>query len=111
MTITPDWPTIIGGALVALGIGGTTIPWIRSILANQAAAISENGRTVERSADEPPPAGSVEWVADIVRAMPTAPEKLMLQALQEGATRDAARQMHQEYLLTEAKAPAKGAKS
>ena len=100
MTITPDWPTLIGGALVALGIGGTALPWIRSILANQAAAISDN-RPVERSADDLPPEGSVEWVADIVRAMPTAPEKLMLQALQAGATRDHARQLHQEYLLTE----------
>ena len=104
MTITPDWPTIIGGALVALGIGGTTIPRLLEWWRKRPVT---SGNITKRSADEPPPEGSVEWVVDIVRAMPTAPEKLMLQALQEGATRDHARQLHQEYLLTDAK----GAKS
>jgi hypothetical protein len=117
MTITPDWPTIIGGALVALGIGGTTIPrlldwWKKRQPSTEFGIImpQPNLEKESRKSDDKPPAGAVAWVLDIADSMGGASAESVLFALRTGYTRDEARQMRITELEAGKKPVEKGAK-
>lgn len=92
--MSPNWITILGTVVIAIGAIGTAI-------AGGAAAyrkFSELAKPAERTADEGPPVGSVEWVTDIQRAMGTAHAACVLDALLSGCSRDKARSIRIEQL-------------
>ena len=89
--ISIDWQQVIGWILIGgSGIGGTIwaaiAGWKKFRTSNPAA-------TAERSADAPAPAGAVEWLTDVCKAMGDASAESKLAALIQGATRDQARML------------------
>jgi hypothetical protein len=89
--ISIDWQQVIGSILIGgSGLGGAIwvaiAGWNKFRTANPAA-------TVERSADAPAPAGAVEWLTDVCKAMGDASAESKLSALIQGATRDQARML------------------
>lgn len=98
--ISIDWQQVIaylllgGSGLGGLIWGGKTA-WTKFC--------SDKPALAERSADAPAPAGAVEWLTDVCKAMGDASAESKLAALTQGATRDQARMLRIAEL--EAKTP------
>ena len=83
-----NWPEVIHWMLLifgGIGTAGVAVGWAAS-------GSSDKPKEPEtRSADESPQVAAVNWVADIVAAMGSAPAESKLAALLAGETRDQAR--------------------
>ena len=89
--ISIDWQQVIGWILIGgSGMGGAI--WA-AIVGWKKFRTSSPAATAERSADAPAPAGAVEWVKDIQKAMGGASAESVLLALVTGYTRAEAQQM------------------
>lgn len=88
-----DWTFLIASALASLGGLGTVAAaaWFAWIKLRRGTTTLEPVKAAERSADDPPPEGSVSWVVDIVDAMSGASDTSKLKAIMDGATRHEAR--------------------
>lgn len=85
-----DWQQIIaymllGGSGIGGVIWGGKTAWTKFRSGKPA--------TTERAADDPPPAGAVDWAVDISDAMGAASAETKLKAILGGATRDDARKL------------------
>ena len=76
------WLLLIGGGIGSIGLA---IDWAQSTKTPNDVPV------VVRSSDAPPPAGSQEWVVDIIGAMASASAESKIAALVNGSTRDEAR--------------------
>jgi hypothetical protein len=88
---------------IIAGLAGTVlvasaVPW-RSMLAKFQQSQPE-GPTL-RGADDPPPEGSRDWVLDIIQACGAASAETVLQCLEDGLTRDQAREVRIAELQSE----------
>ena len=89
--ISIDWQQVIGSILIGgSGIGGAI--WA-AIAGWRKFRSGTPATTAERSADAPAPAGAVEWLTDVCKAMGDASAESKLAALIQGATRDQARML------------------
>ena len=86
-----DWQQIIaylllGGSGIGGLIWGGRAAWTKS-------RIGKPANEALRPADEPAPAGAVDWAVDICEAMGAASAETKLKAILGGATRDDARKL------------------
>jgi hypothetical protein len=89
--ISIDWQQVIGWILIGgSGIGGTI--WV-AVVGWKKFRSGRPSAIAERSADAPAPAGAVEWLTDVCKAMGDASAESKLAALIQGATRDQARML------------------
>ena len=89
--ISIDWQQVIGSILIGgSGIGGAI--WA-AIAGWKKFRTGRPAEITERSADAPAPAGAVEWLTDVCKAMGDASAESKLAALIQGATRDQARML------------------
>jgi len=92
-----NWQQVAAYLLIIVGIAGVIVVAIvvawKKYRTRKPAVIVQGADPVPvvRSADEPAPAGAVEWAADICSAMGTAPDSSKLAAILSGVTRDQAR--------------------
>jgi len=87
--ISIDWQQVIGSILIGgSGLGGAI--WAAIVGWKKFRPVKSGDETL-RPADEPAPAGAVEWVNDICEAMGAASAESKLKALLVGSTRDNAR--------------------
>jgi len=94
--ISINWQQIIAYLLLSLsGLGGIAyggkIAWTKFRTAKPGVSKSVESEGTSRAADEPAPAGAIEWVNDICEAMGAASAETKLKALVAGSTRDNAR--------------------
>ncbi len=97
MSVSVNWQPIVGGFIVAVGFVVAVVfavQWWRNrpqTARMDAIKPDPKLQADARKADELPPAGSVPWVLDIVKAMGSAKAESVLDCLKKGATRDQAR--------------------
>lgn len=89
--ISIGWQQIIGSILIGgSGLGGAI--WA-AIAGWEKFRSVKSGSESPRPADEPAPAGAVDWAVDICEAMGAASAETKLKAILGGATRDDARKL------------------
>lgn len=91
-----DWPSIIGTLIAAIGAIGSLLFGGKWFLTQRRAITPKP--TTSRSADAGPPPEGVEWVVDIRTAMSESHASCILDALEDGCTRDQARARRIEQL-------------
>lgn len=102
MSVEINWQAVSGILLLLAGGGWSGWQWWSARRGGNPPEVAT------RSADELPPPGAVDWVADIQSAMSGASPESVLACLVSGSTRDEARSAR--ILELESQKPARAAK-
>ena len=105
MSISINWQPIAGAVILLAGVVFGVVQWWRNRHhaaqtakpatpeldnAFQIDAKKQDGKLKKRRADDPAPAGAVDWVTDVCGAIDGAPAALILDVLKAGGSRESA---------------------
>ena len=91
MSVSINWQPIAGAVLLIAGVVLCAVQvWRSRSQAAQTASVRDISVDKKRRADDPAPAGAVDWVADVCGAIDGAPAELILGVLKAGGSRESA---------------------